>query len=227
MCAEKSEKEQNNIFEKYKRLQIHEEQYNTQLIELRKLGSAWLLAAFAGIGFMLRGINPEIINPKLGIVLVSFLGAIGLFVLWLLDRHVYFKLLNSTIYQAIKMEFENKESLPQIRITNLATCGNLSIFVEAFYSIPICIMLAISVGYLTSFANTLTDYPASYLIPTTAVIILLAFIVSVFMFRPIKFSVFASETNESKEFRSFLERETRAWKQKSFSNWRRARGGED
>ncbi|MEN8134957.1 MAG: hypothetical protein ABFS18_05405 [Thermodesulfobacteriota bacterium] len=211
MSTKKTAKEQNDIFEKYKRLQIHEKQYNTQLIELRKLGSAWLLAAFAGIGFMLKGVNAQVIDPLMGIVMVSFLGAIGLFVLWLLDRHVYFKLLNSTIYQAIKMEFENKDHLPQIRTTNLATCGNLSILVEAFYSIPICILLAITATFLTFFAGTIPDNFAWYLIPATTVVMIIVFIVSVFMFQPIEFSVFAAKTGEDQKFINFLQERKRAY----------------
>ena len=215
---------EDQLFEQYKRLQIHEEQYNKQLIELRKLGSAWLLGAFAGIGFMLQADkDSSIIDPQLGIVLVSFLGVLGLFILWLLDRQVYFKLLNSTIYQALKMEFKHSDTIPQIRTTNLATCGNLSKFVEAFYSLPICVLIIFTGGSLFMYANQhLGEYELlNYTIPVFSLLGLAAFFIAMYMLRPVRFAEFAEheikEGNDvEKGFLNFLDSRKRAWEKRNF-----------
>lgn len=158
--------------------------------------------------------DSSIIDPQLGIVLVSFLGVLGLFILWLLDRQVYFKLLNSTIYQALKMEFKHSETIPQIRTTNLATCGNLSKFVEAFYSLPICVLIIFTGSTLFMYANQhLVQYELlNYTIPVLSFLGLVAFFTAMYMLRPVTFSEFAKhEIKEGKEvekdFLKFLEQE--------------------
>jgi len=95
----------------YKSLTDQCEHFNSLESTYRTLASTWLLAAFAGIGFILKDIQSK--HALLLIALVAGAAAIGIFLLWLLDLMVYHRLLSAAF--AERLALENRYPwLPQV-----------------------------------------------------------------------------------------------------------------
>lgn len=87
-----------------KQLGESEKHFNTLETEYRKLASIWLLAGFAGMGFVL-GENLKIDVPREIVVMaIGLATSIGIFLLWIVDLLVYHQLLHACFEQAKKME---------------------------------------------------------------------------------------------------------------------------
>ena len=133
------------IFRSYERLKLHEEQFSIHLAELKKIASGWLLATFGGLAYLVGNKNiAPIIDIYLLISAVALLGTIGLLVIWVLDRLLYYKLLKTVILLAIKMEHEYPDILPPIRTTILRTCGQFGFAIAIYYTVPIGVLAGIS-----------------------------------------------------------------------------------
>jgi hypothetical protein len=81
----------------YKNLTAQCEHFNTLESTYRALASTWLLAAFAGIGFILKDIHSE---RELYVAAIAAAGAVGILLLWLLDLMVYHRLLTNCLCRA-------------------------------------------------------------------------------------------------------------------------------
>ena len=91
-----------------------EHHFNDLCFKIRTLASTWLLATFAGVGFLLsKSIQPELRIDQL-LVLLCWVGSIGILVLWILDLQIYQKLLNAWFDAREPIEARNKD-FPQIR----------------------------------------------------------------------------------------------------------------
>ncbi|MBU4262909.1 MAG: hypothetical protein KKC76_13720 [Proteobacteria bacterium] len=128
-----------DVLKQYERLLLHENQFNTHIAEIRKIASAWLLADMGAMAYILKGAQNGILNPldQSMILLVGLLGAIGLGVLWIMDRLVYAQLLDATIFLALKMEQDHANELPQIRSTILAYSSYVGSYISAYYYVPV------------------------------------------------------------------------------------------
>ena len=81
--------------------------------EIRKLASIWLLATLGAIAFIVKLIyldgagdsSSTQIDAKILIALVSFMGTLGLLVLYILDQMVYHRLLNAVFLLRLRMEY--------------------------------------------------------------------------------------------------------------------------
>ncbi len=97
-----------------------ERDFNSLQAGYRKLASTWLLAVFAGLGYLLNPVEVSSGKIQLGLeepLLVIALGVAGYFgilVLWLLDIVVYHRLLVSYFRQGHRLE-EEHGWLPQVR----------------------------------------------------------------------------------------------------------------
>src|SRR5262249_21477532 len=93
-----------------------EERHFNQLQSVyRGIASTWLLATFAGVGYILYGHEtpapgPDVIVP--GLICLS--GAVGIALIWLLDMHVYHRLLVSIFDEGRKLE-QSYPWLPRFR----------------------------------------------------------------------------------------------------------------
>ena len=128
-----------DLLKKYERLLLHENQFNAQIAEIRKIASAWLLADMGAMAYIIKGAQNGILNPldRSLILVVGLLGAIGLTVLWIMDRKVYAQLLDGTIFLALKMEQAHVQELPQIRSTILAYSSYVGRYIGAYYYVPV------------------------------------------------------------------------------------------
>lgn len=97
-----------------KELSASERHFNALEAEYRKLASVWLLAGFAGIGFILQT-NPTMAIPQeLAIAGIGLAASVGIYLLWIVDLLVYHRLLDACFTEAKKIEARHAE-LPQVR----------------------------------------------------------------------------------------------------------------
>jgi len=105
-----------------KELGNSERHFNNLEAEYRKLASIWLLAGFAGMGFILKE-NPQMAVPReVALVAIGLAASIGIFLLWIVDLLVYHQLLDACFTQAKQIERNHKE-LPQVRSSMEHTQG--------------------------------------------------------------------------------------------------------
>lgn len=182
-----------DILQQYERLLLHENQFNTHIAEIRKIASAWLLADMGAMAYILKGAQNGVINPldQTLILVVGLLGAVGLAVLWIMDRMVYAQLLDAAIFLALKMEHAHADELPQIRSTILAYSSYVGAYISAYYYVPVSALV---------FTACLFKFNALFAVVAAAVICLIMARVS----RPKKFSDMAMQ-GDDKEFCAYLQ----------------------
>lgn len=94
---------------------ITERHFNELESRYRNLASTWLLAVFAGFGFI---ITKEPIGVPfdrlLAITGIGIVGSIGIMLIWNLDLMVYHKLLTAVFEEGLDLE-DNYPWLPQVR----------------------------------------------------------------------------------------------------------------
>lgn len=99
-----------------------EQHFNNVQSAYRGLASTWLLAAFAGMGFVLTKDDPRLL-----VQMTAVAAATGIGVLWMLDQLAYLQLLNTSYDEARKWE-KRYPALPQVRQSrkNLLPVGQLT-----------------------------------------------------------------------------------------------------
>lgn len=189
----KNSDEKEEILKQYERLLLHENQFNIHIAEIRKIASAWLLADMGAMAYILKGAQNGALSPldQTLILVVGLLGAVGLAVLWIMDRLVYAQLLDATIFLALKMEQAHASELPQIRSTILAYSSYLGGYISAYYYVPVTALV---------FTACLFKFNALFaLVAATAVCTVMAR-----ASRPKKFSEMAF-LGDDKEFGAYLQ----------------------
>ena len=103
--------------EVYKELGTYERHFNQMQSVCRSLASTWLLATFAGIGYIFEKFtaNYGSTGVRLAAALVALAGGTGICLLWIIDVVVYHRLLVAVTEQSKKLETEHKNVLPQLR----------------------------------------------------------------------------------------------------------------
>ena len=111
-----------------------EHHFNDLCFKIRGLASTWLLATFAGVGFLLTNETPH--APNLVLVL-CWAGTLGIFVLWLLDLQIYQKMLNAWFDSRLDIEHRHLADFPQIRraLKRAMPGGRASSLIKFFYMI--------------------------------------------------------------------------------------------
>jgi hypothetical protein len=106
-----------------------ERHFNDLQVRYRLLASTWLLASFAGMGFVLT--KPVLLDEGLILCLVSAGGTIGVTIIWVLDLLGYHKLLAAYFLEGLRIEDEYS-NLPQVRWTMLSL-GTVGTKAQLFY----------------------------------------------------------------------------------------------
>lgn len=109
------EAERKLVWEAYKSLSDGQNHFNDLENKYRTLAATWMLAYFAGVGFLLT-IDPAkaVISRELTIISLSVLHSFGIAMLWNIDIRVYHRLLDALFVEALQME-RRYEWLPQVR----------------------------------------------------------------------------------------------------------------
>jgi hypothetical protein len=108
------DKEKERIWNIYTELGLIERHFNSLQSGYRALASTWLLAAFAGIGFVLSTKLTLLIPSGLIIAGIGIGASIGIYLLWILDLLVNQRLLDAAFIEARNLETRHKW-LPQYR----------------------------------------------------------------------------------------------------------------
>jgi hypothetical protein len=95
-------------------LGVIERHFNNLQSNYRALASTWLLAALAGIGFVISKELTLRIPAELIIGAIGIAAGIGVYLLWVLDLLVYQRLLDAAYIEARNLE-TNHLWLPQVR----------------------------------------------------------------------------------------------------------------
>ncbi len=132
-----------------------EHHFNNLCFKIRTLASTWLLATFTGVGFLLsKEIDSRLDNEEV-IVLLCWIGSLGIFVLWILDLQVYQRLLNAW-FEAREPIEERNPDFPQLMKAIKATqpSGSASNLIKIFYmslfGAPLLFGIYISIRWGTS-----------------------------------------------------------------------------
>jgi hypothetical protein len=128
---------------------VQERHFNGLQTGYRNMASAWLLAAFAGIGFALSQKLEVTIDRELLITAIAVAGVVGIALLWVLDLLVYHRLLDSCFIEGLILE-EQYTWLPPFRGNMIKTQGGQGILfrIVGFYVAPIVILILIAAGAL-------------------------------------------------------------------------------
>jgi hypothetical protein len=135
-----------------------EHHFNKLEAEYRKLASQWLLAVFAGIGFVIKLESSSLPFEKAAFVaLISLAGAIGIFLLWLIDLGVYHRLLDSAFMRGCELE-KQYGWLPKARTGMIESVkgGDVTSTIVLYYSIMVAVLVLIAGVCLSYWASRLT-----------------------------------------------------------------------
>jgi len=138
------------IYQAYARTFDDERHLNSLQNTMRGFASAWLLATFSAIGYLLlhHGDDNWMCPPHLVLAMLPLMGATGIFVLCVLDQIVYRRLLSGVILTGLQMEFFSP-FLPPVRATCMLIAttakdiGHTKGF-HWFYLAPLLILLLIA-----------------------------------------------------------------------------------
>ena len=103
-----------------------ERHFNELESRYRSLASTWLLAAFAGIAFVISEPIDISFDRLLAITGIGIAGSIGIMLLWNLDLMVYHKLLNAVFIEGLELE-EKYKWLPAVRTNMKALHGGTGV----------------------------------------------------------------------------------------------------
>ena len=149
-----------------------EHHFNDLCFKIRTLASTWLLATFAGVGFILTGQGDFVFAKTTVVILICWAGAVGVFVLWILDLQVYQKLLN-TWFDARKEIEQESTYLPNMweRMKATQPGGRAANLIRFYYIATCCAPLVLALAISIEKLN-FDDGVSVILAVTTAVILL-------------------------------------------------------
>ena len=164
----------------YEIIKSQEKQFVDQLLETRKFASTWLLGTLGGISIVLVQKQDQtlLVDRYLLISLIAIMGALGLCMLWVLDRKVYHRLLNSIILEGLAIENDSSNNIPtKVRTHTLRITGQLGLPIAIFYLFPISFLLFISYSFSLKFLPLVSVVNIGLLI-TYVLLLLMLFILS-------------------------------------------------
>ncbi|HUE79730.1 MAG TPA: hypothetical protein VMN38_08875 [Sphingomicrobium sp.] len=135
--------------ETYSSLRNYEEHFNGVQVEVKKLASAWMLATFAAIAFIVRGdlsTQQSLLDSGSLLVLIGLGSNIGLLSLWILDQRVNQNLLSAAFDVGLTLERTNP-NLPPIRSMMWLNSGSRGMgrYHALFYVCPMILNVAASI----------------------------------------------------------------------------------
>jgi hypothetical protein len=129
---------------------VQERHFNQLQSGYRNMASAWLLATFAGIGFVVSTPLHVTAAPELLVAGLASAGSIGISLLWIVDLLVYHRLLDSCFIEGLILE-EQYAWLPPFRNNMMRTQqGHGVLFrIVGFYAAPIGFLILVAAGALS------------------------------------------------------------------------------
>lgn len=113
MEAMSADDEVPSAWEQLKQIGESERHFNELERTYRALASTWLLATFAGMGFVFEATGLPVQREAV-VYAISIAGSIGIQLIWVVDLLAYHKLLQAFFIEGLRIELENPE-FPQAR----------------------------------------------------------------------------------------------------------------
>lgn len=134
------------VWELVKEIDDREKHFNGLQSGYRTLASTWLLAAFTGVGFVFSQTGWPV-DRELAAVLIALAGALGIFLVWILDVLVYHDLLIGSYVAGLELE-QRYPWIPPGRSNFARLTVGVAVrwYIAAFYSAGIatlCILSAV------------------------------------------------------------------------------------
>ena len=160
----------------YGSLRSYEEHFNGVQVEVKKLASAWMLATFGAIAFIVRGdlaTGKSLLDSGSLLVLIGLGSNIGLLSLWILDQRVNQNLLRAAFEVGLTLERTNP-NLPPIRSMMWLNSGSRGMgrYHALFYVCPMLLNVAAAIYGLN--ASPGADMPWLLICTAAAIAALLA-----------------------------------------------------
>ncbi len=153
-----------NIWKIAEELANNERHFNQLQHQYRVLASAWILAMFAGVQYVLSNWGNLPLASEVILALVGLAGAVGITQLWNLDIRVYHQLLEAYFVEGLKLE-ERYPWLPQVRKNMLSTQQERSKGILGrvvwFYLVGNSVALLVSIFGLVLAVHSLADFGAA------------------------------------------------------------------
>ena len=157
------------IFGFYSQLKLHKDYCSNMQSRYKFLTSTWLLAAFAGMGFLLSGHeNIQLpFNIILGLVALSVFSGFGITLIWFLDVVLYQRLLMAILAELASLEESHKWLLKiNSNILYIRSHEKYAILHSYFYIGINCIFILIAstslIYYFSSFFESLIVIVVSF-----------------------------------------------------------------
>lgn len=132
-----------------------EHHFNNLTFNIRALASTWLLATFAGVGWILKDLPEKgtllsIEKPDF-IAALCLCSALGIFVLWVMDLKVYQQLLY--VWFNGRELYEVDDQFPKIRekMKALFSSGRATEYIKFYYMVTCSAPLVLSIYLIKSF----------------------------------------------------------------------------
>ena len=162
----------NQPWDQLKEIGESERHFNDLQVRYRLLASTWLLASFAGVGFIMTNVSP-LDGKDLILCLVSIGGTIGVTVIWVLDLLGYHRLLAAYFLEGLRIEDENP-GLPQIRWTMLSL-GTVGSKAQLFYFV--CALAPVTSGLILLLPSLFLSFGGVSISQVASLGVLLAMVV--------------------------------------------------
>ncbi|MFT4217475.1 MAG: hypothetical protein QM619_09885 [Micropruina sp.] len=157
-----SERRRAEAWEVLVELGVQERHFNDLESRYRTLASTWLLATFAGLGFIATQEVYISFPREILMSIVAFAGSSGIYFLWNLDIMVYHKLLDACFLAGVLLENET-EGLPKFRTEMLRSApktGGVLRRIILFYIGSIIVVTSLGVIIFISWLQTIWGWPA-------------------------------------------------------------------
>jgi len=127
-----------------------ERHFNTLQSVYRGVASSWLLAAFGAVGYLLFDKDGKVMHPWMAGG-ICILGALGICLLWMLDLHIYHRLLEAAFKQGRDLE-TTFAWLPRFRSeSQLCTKGRVRRRLVLYYFFTTLAPAAVGLGLLYNY----------------------------------------------------------------------------
>lgn len=157
----KSNEEKDRIMTLLGQITTSEQHFNSLESEYRKLASTWLLAALGACGYILtQQTKGTLFDPWLLVSVVCLLASTGIFVLYILDLRVYHQLLDAFFVAGLKLEVENRDWVPPVRVNMMRLQdmkGTTKRVLYFYFTSIFCLVVigTVSVWYIERVSGTL------------------------------------------------------------------------
>jgi hypothetical protein len=122
-----------------------ERHFNTLQSVYRGVASSWLLATFGGVGYLLFDKDGNVTHPWMAGG-ICILGALGICLLWMLDLHIYHRLLEAAFKQGLDLE-RKFAWLPRFRSeSQLCTKAHVRPRLALYYFLTTLAPAAVGIG---------------------------------------------------------------------------------